>query len=208
MDDSMHFIRYRPTAKFLAEALVVGYMGAIALAAHLTGVFLLLFPELAALSHDTLTRPQGTWAGQPWRIVLTPTLTAIAGLFVTRHTSYGAVSVALVVTASLLIIKLLRSAIGPAISAGALPMVLSEKSWMYPAAIFIGLVGLVAILRIWQCYGPSFETPSEYSTNDSKFIDHLETDTHAAHIRIASGRTCPTNRPSLYSLSTSYCDGV
>jgi hypothetical protein len=173
----MQIERNIPAARFLAEVLVVGYMGAVALAAHLTGIYLLLFPELAALSHDVMTRPQGKWASQPWRIVLTPTLTAIVGLFVTRNESYGAISVALVVTASLLIIKLLRSAIGPAISAGALPMVLNERSWMYPAAIFVGLVGLVAALWIWQRYG-SFDTPSKYSTNDSRVIDALETYPH------------------------------
>ena len=174
----MQITRNRPTTRFLADVLVVSYMGAVALAAHLTGIYLLLFPELAALSHDVITRPQGKWASQPWRIILTPTLTAIVGLFMTRHTSYGAISIALVVLASLLIIKLLRSAIGPAISAGALPMVLNEKSWMYPAAIFMGLVGLVATLWIWRRYGPSFDTPSDYSRNDSKVIDELETYSH------------------------------
>jgi hypothetical protein len=170
----MQITRNRPTAKLLAEVLVVSYMGIIAFAAHLTGIYLLLFPELAALSHDVLTRPQGKWASQPWRIILTPTLTAIVGLFVTRNESYGAVSVALVVTASLLIIKLLKSAIGPAISAGALPMVLNERSWMYPAAIFVGLVGLVGTLWIWRRHGPPLDTPSRDSRNNPGVIDALE----------------------------------
>jgi hypothetical protein len=168
----------RPPARVLAEVLVVSYMGAVALAAHLTGIYLLLFPELAALSHDVMTRPQGKWASQPWRIVLTPTLTAIVGLFVTRHTRYGAISIALVVLASLLIIKLLKSVIGPAISAGTLPMVLNERSWMYPAAIFMGLVGLVATLWIWQRYGSPLDRPSHDSRNDSRVIDALETYPH------------------------------
>jgi hypothetical protein len=179
----MQIIRNRSTARFLAEVLVVSLMGAVALAAHLTGMYLLLFPELAALSHDVLTRPQGKWASQPWRLVLTPTLTAIVGLFVTRHTSFSAISIALVVTASLFIIKILRSAIGPAISAGALPMVLNEKSWIYPAAIFMGLVGLAATLWIWRRYGPSLDTSSYETTNDSRvndrrLIDALETYPH------------------------------
>jgi hypothetical protein len=174
----MQSTRNRPAARFLAEVLVVSFMGAVALAAHLTGIYLLLFPELAALSHDVMTRPQGKWAGQPGRIVLTPTLTAVAGLFITRHTSYGAISIALIVLASLIIIKLLRSAIGPALSAGTLPMVLNEKSWMYPAAIFIGLAGLVSILWIWQRCRPPFDTPSDYSRNDSRVIDALETAPH------------------------------
>lgn len=174
----MHITRNRPAARFLAEVLVVSYMGAITLAAHLTGIYLLLFPELAALSHDVMTRPQGRWASQPGRIILTPTMTAIAGLFVTRHASYGAVSIALIVLASLIIIKLLRSTIGPALSAGALPMVLGERSWMYPAAIFLGLTALVAILWMWRRYGPRFHTPQDDSGNDSRVIDELESTPH------------------------------
>jgi hypothetical protein len=80
---------------------------------------------------------------------------------------------AMMVLASLLIIKLLRSAIGPAISAGVLPMVLNERNWIYPAAIFMGLVGLVATMWIWRRYGP--DTLSNGSTNHSRVIDALET---------------------------------
>jgi hypothetical protein len=174
----MQTTQYRSAARFLAEVLVVSYMGAIGLAAHLTGIYLLLFPELAALSHDVMTRPQGKWASQPGRIVLTPTLTAVVGLFITRHTSYGAISIAVIVLASLIIIKLLGSAIGPALSAGALPMVLDERSWMYPAAILVGLTGLVVILWMWQRYGPRLDTPSRYSRNDSRVIDELESAPH------------------------------
>ena len=174
----MQTTQHRSAARFLAEGLVVSYMGAIGLAAHLTGIYLLLFPELAALSHDVMTRPQGKWASQPGRIVLTPTLTAAAGLFITRHTSYGAISISLIVLASLIIIKVLGSAIGPALSAGALPMVLDERSWMYPAAILLGLTGLVVILWMWQRYGPRLDTPSRYSRNDSRVIDELESAPH------------------------------
>jgi len=165
-------------AGFLAEVLVITYMGAIALAAQLTGIYLLLFPELAALSHDVMTRQRGKWASQPWRIVLTPTLTAAIGLFLARHTSYGAISIALAVAANLLVIKLLKSSIGPAISAGALPMVLDERSWMYPAAIFMGLVGLVAILSVWKRFGPSLGTPSIQFKNESQLLDALEAYPH------------------------------
>jgi hypothetical protein len=175
---TMQTAQHRSAARFLAEVLVVSYMGAIGLAAHLTGIYLLLFPELADLSHDVMTKPQGKWASQPGRIVLTPTLTAAAGLFITRHTSYGTISISLIVLASLIIIKLLGSAIGPALSAGALPMVLDERSWMYPAAILLGLTGLVVILWMWQRYGPRLDTPSRYSRNDSRVIDELESAPH------------------------------
>lgn len=174
----MQTTQHTSAARSFAEVLVVSYMGAIALAAHLTGTHLLLFPELAALSHDVMTRPQGKWASQPGRIVLTPTLTAAVGLFTTRHLHYGAIPIALIVLASLFIIKLLRSAIGPALSAGALPIVLGERSWMYPVAIFLGLTCLVAILWMWQRHGPRLDTPSRYSTNASWMIDELESAPH------------------------------
>jgi hypothetical protein len=157
-----------------AELLAVSFMGTVAAAAHGTGVNLLLFPELAALSHDVLTRPRGKWASQPVRMIVTPTLSAIAGLFITRHAHYGAIPVLLIVFASFLIIRLLRSAIAPAISAGVLPMVLDERHWMYPAAICIGLCGLVAILKIWQRYSRSMGPEPEEV--EDRIIDALEAD--------------------------------
>lgn len=168
----------RNIAKLVAEALVVTYMGLIAYAAHISGIYLLLFPELAALSHDVITRPRGKWASQPWRMILTPTLTAIVGLFVSRHVSYGAMAIAAVALASLLLIKLLRSAIAPAISAGVLPIVLDERSWVYPAAIFAGLVSLVALLLLWRRYGPRTDHPSTNEAEHSRLVDALEAASH------------------------------
>jgi nitrogen fixation-related uncharacterized protein len=154
----------RHTATLSAEILVVAYMGVIGLAAHLTGIYLFLFPELAALSHDVLTRPRGKWASQPLRLILTPTLTAAVGLFITRHTSYGAIASAVIALLALVVIKLLRSAIGPAISAGVLPMVLGETSWLYPVSICAGLVGLVVLLWAFRRWGPSFEAASDFTS--------------------------------------------
>jgi hypothetical protein len=136
----------------LAEVLAVLFMGMIAAAAHTTGVSLLLFPELAALSHDVFTRPRGKWAGQPFRLILTPTLTGTAGLLISRYTHYGAFQVLLITLVSLTVIRLLRSAIGPAISAGVLPLVLGERHWAYPLAILIGLAGLAISLWIWKAF--------------------------------------------------------
>ena len=135
------------------EILAILLMSLIAFSAQHTGWNLLLFPELAALSYDVLCRPLGKWASQPLRLVLTPLLTATAGLLVTQHLQYGVVSILLIFVVCLAILRLLRSQIAPAISAGLLPLVLGEKSWFYPLAISIGLVGLVALLLVWKRYG-------------------------------------------------------
>jgi hypothetical protein len=151
----------------MAEVLAVAFMGGIVAAANNTGLSLLLFPELAALSHDVLTRPRGKWTSQPMRMIATPTLTATAGLFITRHTHYGAAPVFLIVLASLAVLWLLRSSIGPAISAGVLPLALDERHWMYPVAICLGLVALAVLSRIWQRMGFAMDALSELEAPES-----------------------------------------
>jgi hypothetical protein len=170
----MQAARKRHTAVFQGEILPLIYMGAIALLARKIGFTLLLFPELAALSHDVFTRPRGKWASQPWQLVLTPTITALFGLFVVRHTNFNALALTLIVVVSLLVIKLLKSTIAPAISAGVLPMVLGERSWIYPAAVSAGLSLLALVLLAWKRYIPKNYSISSEEEMNSKVIDDLE----------------------------------
>ncbi len=156
------------------ELVVVTFMGSIALAAHLSGMAVVLFPELAALSHDVLVRPRGEWARQPLQLILAPTLTAAFGLLCTRHLHYAVWNVVLIVIASLVIIRLLRCSMSPAISAGVLPMVLSEHSWFYPLAIFLDLSLLVLILMIRKRYLSSTSGQSVSKDGHSQIIDALE----------------------------------
>lgn len=122
------------------------YVVAVAEAAHCSGWHYLLFPALAALSDDVLTRPWGRWANQPGRLVGTPTLGAITGALITRTWSYQVFSVLLVVVSCLLLIAALKSNITPAIAVGMLPLVLGIKSFMYPVSVMMGMVVLVMIL--------------------------------------------------------------
>jgi hypothetical protein len=149
----MQTVRGSTTTRIVAEAVVLAFMGLVAFAASKTGLAVILFPELVALSHDVINRPQGKWASQPLRLIVTPTVTAALGLFLTRHLSYNVLSIALIVALSLMFIRLSKSAIGPAISAGVLPLVLGERSWYYPLAIFADVSLLVVILMLWNRYG-------------------------------------------------------
>jgi HPP family len=149
----MQTVRGSTTTRIVAEVVVLAFMGLVAFAASKTGLAVILFPELVALSHDVINRPQGKWASQPLRLIVTPTVTAALGLFLTRHLSYNVLSLALIVALSLVFIRLTKSAIGPAISAGVLPLVLGERSWYYPLAIFADVSLLVVILMLWNRYG-------------------------------------------------------
>jgi hypothetical protein len=121
------------------------FMGGIAGAASAAGMALLLFPELAALSYDVFLRPRGTWARAPWMLALSPAMTAVLGVLVTRYLPYSAASIAICIVGAMVILKLMRSPIAPAISACFLALSLGEKSWLYPLAILLG-TGALAVL--------------------------------------------------------------
>ena len=121
------------------------FMGGIAGAASASGVALLLFPELAALSYDVFLRPRGTWARAPWMLARSPAATAVLGVLVTRYLPYSAASIAICIVGAFVILKLMRSPIVPAISACFLALSLGEKSWLYPLAILLG-TGALAVL--------------------------------------------------------------
>src|ERR1700743_1107584 len=161
-----------------AELLAIVFMGMIALAAETSGFMLLLFPELAALSHDIMSRPRGKWGGQPLRLVLTPTFTAIVGIFFTHHLAFGALGITLIVAFSVVIIKIMKSTIVAAISAGVLPMALSERSWRYSLAIFVDCTILVLLFLLWKHYAASTDSSHQNETKNSRVIDSLEAIPH------------------------------
>lgn len=132
------------------DGLALVYVVANTVAAQCGGGNYLFFPGLAALSHDTLTRPWGKWASQPGRLVLTPVLGAAIGTWTTRAFPYHVVTILLVVVACLLLLAVLRSTIAPTIAAGTLPLVLGLKSWLYPVSVALGLLVLVGFLLPWQ----------------------------------------------------------
>lgn len=134
----------------IAEAVAVLYMALIAATANGLHLFYVLFPELGALASDVLARPNGKWAKEPWKLVATPTVTAVAGVLVSRHLSYGAPAVLLIVAVGIGTIFALRSSVAPALSAGLLPLVLGVKSWLYPPSILLGLSLLTVLLLVWR----------------------------------------------------------
>ena len=154
------------TDRLLAEGASLLCVALIAVLSVVAAFPYLLFPELGALSYDVLTRPGGKWASQPWRLIATPTLTAVVGTLLAGHTSYGCLPILVDVVLSIFVIAILRSAIAPAISAGALPIVLGVRSWLYPPSILAGLGLLVVILTIYRRSGRGHADTADVSAED------------------------------------------
>ena len=146
--------RHGFAATWPGEAATVVYIALIALIAQAMSVPYVLFPELGALSHDIFKRPHGTWARAPLMLVITPVLAGVIGTLVAQHLRYGFVSVLLSIGGAVLVIKILRSPIAPAISAGFLPLSLGITSWLYAPSLLIGLGLLAALSLVWRRFGP------------------------------------------------------
>ena len=142
------------------------YMGVIAWIAAATQVHYILFPELGALAYDVIKRPHGTWAKAPGMLVLTPLLTGLVGTIIIRNMGSGILPILLATAAAILIIRLLKSPIAPAISAGVLPISLDITSWNYPASLLVGLVLLALISLIWRRIVPPPQVRSSVDIAD------------------------------------------
>jgi hypothetical protein len=122
------------------------YLALITALANASGIAYLLFPELGALGSVVFSDPRGSWARSPLLLALTPFLTALPGVLITRSLPYGPLAVFLDVAVCLLVIGALRSPIVPALSAGVLPLALGITSWQYPLAILAGTGGLALLV--------------------------------------------------------------
>jgi len=132
-----------------ADIAVAAFVGGVSGLAQMSGNALLLFPELGALSYGVFHRPNGPWATSPVLLVATPFLAGVVGTLVTRNLPYGVLSVLIVVISALLIIRLLRSPVAPAISAGLLPLTLGETGWWYAPSLVVGCgsLALISVIR-------------------------------------------------------------
>lgn len=146
------------------------FMGGVAGAASAAGIALLLFPELAALSYDVFLRPQGKWARAPLMLALSPAVTAMLGVLVTRYLPYSALSIAICIVGAMIILKVMRSPIAPAISACVLALSLGEKSWVYPLSILAGTAALAVLSSVHRIVADtgSHSTPSAASRVDDE----------------------------------------
>jgi len=141
-----------PVDQLAMESAALLYVVAIAATAQCSGWHYVLFPAVAALSHDVLTRPWGKWATQPIQLVIVPTLAAGIGTLIAQRFGYHVWTVLLVVALCLFLLAAVKSNIAPAIAAGMLPLVLGITNWRYPASVMLGLAALVLLLLAWRRY--------------------------------------------------------
>ncbi|KRH79102.1 HPP family protein [Ferrovum sp. JA12] len=159
---------------YLGEFTTLLFLFGASQAALITGISVIVFPELGAIAYGVLSKPQGSWAKQPVLLVLTPTLAALIGVIIERYWGYSPLSVSLSIALALLVIVLLRSPIVPALAAGYLPVILGEDSFAYPIAVCVTISLLVLILIVLRpFYKPQLMDLPHQSVEELLKIDHV-----------------------------------
>jgi CBS-domain-containing membrane protein len=147
----MQTVRGSTTTRIVAEVVVLAFMGLVAFAASKTDLAVILFPELVALSHDVINRPQGKWASQPLRLIVTPTVTAALGLLTYDLVQGTVLAVMVTVLCSITILRRFEVHMPPALAVGLLPFVIKMPNYKFPISVFLGTIALVLY---WFGYRP------------------------------------------------------
>jgi len=130
----------------LTRALAVIVVAVMLLGADLSGQRDAIFPEGAALAFGIVVLGKPDWGASRWRIVALPSLCAVLGHFLAQMTWAPWAGEICAVSGALLVLRALRSRVAPALSAAVLPVVFGVRSWMYPAAVVITCVVIVAVV--------------------------------------------------------------
>ena len=113
-------------------------IGPMSLAAELTGIRELIFPEIAALLTGSFLVRQRPWNVDHGMYTLVMSLAALAGFLISRYVAaplYFKVLLAVAVVFGLLLMS--RRAMLPAISACALPVLIGTTEWLYVVSVVI-----------------------------------------------------------------------
>jgi hypothetical protein len=158
----------------LGEWLSLAFLAGVAKAALVTGTGYVLFPELAALGYDVFTRPAGVWARSPVMLAVTPPAAATIGTVVAQAMPYSLGAAALCIAGAILMIRLLRSPVAPAISAAFLPLALGVTSWWYPVSIAAVTSVLAVVSAIYsRMFAPQVrQTPVSSRNATDDVSDH------------------------------------
>jgi hypothetical protein len=130
------------------------FLLAVALLAELTGWRLILFPPLIVIGFEMFAHADVCpWAGRPLTLPLACTLGALAGAGLV--TALGATPLAAVCScaAGIVILRVFRLHVPPAIAVGLLPFVIPVVDYRFPLSVAAGTLLLSAFFLAWRALG-------------------------------------------------------
>lgn len=119
-----------------------------------------VFPEGAALAFGVLVVGTPDWVSSRWRLVVLPTVCAVAGIVVADLPMPKVAAEVLALGFAVAMAQTVGGRLGPVVSAAVLPVVFNITSWLYAATVAgIGLVLAVMVSLPWLRPPPAVAVP-------------------------------------------------
>lgn len=135
-------LEQRPRGLAWVPTLLV-FVGVAGLGAQLTGLRFILFPPLVVMAYEMFGHPNSCpWALRPVALPIACSITALAGL--SFYHAFGVEPTAAVATmvVGILVNKVTRVHMPPALAVGLLPLVMHNPAWSYVVSVAIGTSAL------------------------------------------------------------------
>jgi len=127
------------------------FVTVMALCATGSGIRLVLFPPLIVMAYEMFAHPATCpWAGKPLALPLACSLTAIAGWLAVSLFGRGGVAAACAMVLGIIVLRVLRIHMPPALAIGLLPLIIHCPSIRYPVSVTIGASALTLSYLLYR----------------------------------------------------------
>ncbi|OBG31692.1 hypothetical protein A5673_26475 [Mycobacterium sp. E3198] len=127
------------------------FVAAMALCAATSGLRLILFPPLIVIAYEMFAHPTVCpWAGKPMALPAACLLTSTAGCVAVALFGTGAIAAACAMALGVIVLRLLRLHMPPALAVGLLPLVIRSPDFTYPLSVAIGTGALTLAFQLYH----------------------------------------------------------
>ncbi|WP_334126657.1 hypothetical protein [Empedobacter brevis] len=130
----------------------------------------IILPEVAALSIGILTFRENKWLQRPFHIFLLPSITAILGFGINFLPILFSFKLALVLIAMLIVLRLFKSQLAPALVTGLLPIVTNAHSFLFLFALFLFVFLLFCCIKGFKIKPTENAVPMIYISHNRWLI--------------------------------------
>jgi HPP family len=127
------------------------FLTAMASCAAASGLRFILFPPLIVIAYEMFTHPTTCrWAGKPLALPVACFLTSAVGLLAVTLLRSEGIAAGCSMVFGIVVLRLLKIHMPPALAVGLLPLIIDEPSIRYPVSVGIGTGALTLAFLIYR----------------------------------------------------------
>jgi hypothetical protein len=116
-----------------------------------SGLRFILFPPLIVIAYEMFAHPTSCpWAGKPLALPTACFLTSTAGWLAVSLFGSGGIAAACGMVSGIIVLRVLRISMPPALAVGLLPLIIDSPGMKYPASVSIGTGALTLAFLLYR----------------------------------------------------------